>query len=659
MGLGLESCRNIICANDISLLNFLNDKIQSREWLSEFVRVPPFLSSMKGRTSEDVARMLDGAGEMIIQEADSCGGYGTYLIRNEDHFEVGQDRYLVSKYLEMPQSVNIHVIVDRYHVHLFPISIQIIEVIEGRLLFRGSDFFAGGIADPVRDVIFSMAEEIGERLRAIGYRGVAGIDMVISRGAVYVTEINPRFQASTPLLNDSLGEGVSMQLLNYLAFQDVIVDYDYRELKVSESSYIYYSHDDMERLLYKRWQYSGLPGIEIMDDGFDPSADSEELTYMFRVGFHSKIAEVTDYSGQTVLDSVRIDGLHGMFEESPLEYKISILNQGIVIDPDIGREYFREGVFSSIDIRISGLYVNCPVGIQYNELSPFMLTRRSGKFIMTHYGEDIGEAEIFTPERTIAEEMTPNGVAVRDVILLAIDRLRIRYEPRCMFASMGKGCRFCEEDRITRSFDPEDVKSAYDMCRNLDYDHLMIGGGTGASWNKIMAIASYVRSKEPRKQISLMSVPPPRDILPRLKESGITDVSFNIEIFNPDLALEIMPGKGAIPRETYLEILEEAVSVFGRGKVRSMVLLGFDDDSTLYSGVERLCSIGVIPVLSIFRPMPGTPLENRLPPGNQWISDVYRSCESICSRYELFLGPPCDRCQNNVVALPIDNPFCR
>ena len=255
--------------------------------------------------------------------------------------------------------------------------------------------------------------------------------------------------------------------------------------------------------------------------------------------------------------------------------------------------------------------------------------------------------------------MTPSGSAVSDIILLATDRLRIRYEPRCIFASIGKGCRFCEEEHIVRAFNTADVMYAYDLCRGLNHDHLMIGGGTGQSWERIIKITSYVRSMEPTKPISLMSVPPPVDILQDLKGSGITDVSFNIEIFDQDLAKEIMPGKGTIPRETYFRTLKSAVSIFGKGNVRSMIMLGFDDKETICSGVERLCSIGVIPVLSIFRPMPGTPLENRLPPENRWVCEVYRECESICSGYGLFIGPPCEKCQNNVVALPIYNPFRR
>jgi len=111
-------------------------------------------------------------------------------------------------------------------------------------------------------------------------------------------------------------------------------------------------------------------------------------------------------------------------------------------------------------------------------------------------------------------------------------------------------------------------------------------------------------------------------------------VSFNIEIFDEKLSKLMMPGKGDIPRESYFESLRAAVRIFGEGNVRSIIVIGFDSMDSLTSGVERLCSIGVQPVLSIFRPISGTPLDMSAPPEFSFIKEAYLRCQKYAKNLE-------------------------
>jgi len=130
-------------------------------------------------------------------------------------------------------------------------------------------------------------------------------------------------------------------------------------------------------------------------------------------------------------------------------------------------------------------------------------------------------------------------------------------------------------------------------------------------------------------------------------------MAFNIEIFDRALASQYMPGKGTIPLERYISALTEAVYLMGRqGNVRSMLLVGFDSKGTLLEGVKKLCEIGVQPMLSVFRPMPGTPLEKMLPPRLQDTLEIFNRASDICRQYGLTLGPSCSDCQNNTLSLP-------
>lgn len=148
---------------------------------------------------------------------------------------------------------------------------------------------------------------------------------------------------------------------------------------------------------------------------------------------------------------------------------------------------------------------------------------------------------------------------------------------------------------------------------------------------------------------------PPEDIshIYDYYQLGLNEVAFNIEIYDRRIAAQLMPGKGKIPLTQYMNALEESTKYFGRtGNVRSMLIVGLERENSLLTGVKDLCSIGVSPMLSIFRPMPLTKMNHIIPPTNNDIKRIYKTAEKICQQHNLQLGPSCDQCQNNTLSLP-------
>ena len=114
-----------------------------------------------------------------------------------------------------------------------------------------------------------------------------------------------------------------------------------------------------------------------------------------------------------------------------------------------------------------------------------------------------------------------------------------------------------------------------------------------------------------------------------------------------------MPGKGTISREKYLEMLEFATELWGKqGAVRSSFIVGLEPVKSLMEGIRIVCSLGVAPILSVFRPIPGTKGENFAPPTNEELLSIYKKAQSICEEYGLELGPECIPCQNNTLSMP-------
>lgn len=188
------------------------------------------------------------------------------------------------------------------------------------------------------------------------------------------------------------------------------------------------------------------------------------------------------------------------------------------------------------------------------------------------------------------------------------------------------------------------------------FNHFLIGGGSeprSIEPENILKIVKHIREKS-EKNIYVMSLPPQNlQVLKDYYEAGVTEIGFNIEIFDPQMATLYMPGKSKLSRQEYIQALKEATRFWKtKGKVRSLIIVGLEPEASLLNGIQTLCEIGVMPILSVYRPIPGTATENIVPPSNRYLRELYKKATDICHRYSLHLGPDCPACQNNTLSLP-------
>ena len=253
--------------------------------------------------------------------------------------------------------------------------------------------------------------------------------------------------------------------------------------------------------------------------------------------------------------------------------------------------------------------------------------------------------------------VTKNGIPYGRIAYLSTDRLRIKHEPSCEFKKAGVGCGFCSIPLSKISFDDVDIEEVINyLVPEPEYRHILIGGGSGEitqEYKHVLFVANLVRNANPNLPIYLMSIPPTNvQILQKYKEAGITEVAFNIEIWDRKLAEQIMPGKGKISLETYMNTLKASTKLWGtNGNVRTALIVGLNDQNLLIEGVKTLCKNGIQPMLSVFRPMPKTKMESLVPLSNSNLLDTYLVTQDICKKYGLTLGPSCDACKNNMLAI--------
>lgn len=504
-------------------------------------------------------------------------------------------------------------------------------------------------------------------MRNMGYRGVCGIDYMLTQNKLLFLEVNARFQSSTFLLNRLLlkEQLPSVHELNIMAFEhekcpiDSFTKFDHPQsfFTVMGNHIPNWYSDDNDK----------LPKVidTIIRDGFSSKSKTTVDAYLFRALVNRNLGWLNPDNELNIAPNIRPDSKQWekeILSNSLLKLKISILNQGVRISPNaitamqkLG--YMREGVFQSVDLFFpNGLVINAPCKTEFSELSPYYIEYSGSSYVLMYNDELLTEIS-FDVVDTYSQRVATNGTLYRQAAFLATDRLRIHHQFRCIFKEQNQGCKFCNIKLKEGNFSLSDVFEIIDFyLQNVKFNHFLIGGGSGSEMKEIqniVAIAQHIR-KQSSKPIYAMCLPPKNvSVLYDYKNAGINEIGFNIEFFDREIAKKLMPGKGAIPLSQYENAFIEAVKIWNsKGNVRSMMVLGLESLDSFYSGVEWLCTLGVMPIISIFRPMRNMYMKDALPICNEKIKKIYDNLLEITAKYNLKPGPSCIYCQNNTLSMP-------
>lgn len=680
-----ELKENIVCLNTNKTLKLLNDKITTRLWMSKYMPVLPYvLLAGKDCHFINIKKYFSNYTQFVIQDTNSSGGLGTFLMNNENYEDVfsqleKEKLYLVSYYVTPSFSTNVHILVADEDIIVFPGSVQIIEEYKNNLIYSGADFVNYKyIKKEYKDVIYSYAKQIGSLLKGIGYKGICGIDFLVNNDRIYFVEINPRFQASTILLNLALNDvGLpSIQELQVCAFNGakIFMVHLLEQLDVEYSLYKYKkeycdnTHQYLEKLILLE---ESLETQYLLYDGCLKTNYNDE-TYLYQVIWKRHISSCGKDGILHLHPNVPfqhfIDDVLPLTQtpESLMHLKIALLNQGVRILPEANSAIgisggYNESVFNSLDlILFHYLRINAPVNINLCSISPFAIGYQKQKYILYYYSREICEIELEF-SKSIENLKTQNGIPYKLIAFISGDRLRIKPEPRCFFKTQGQGCMFCPGNKSSssnNSFDLLDIKEVIDYCvAHENFRHILIGGGSAdpsTDENNILPVVEYIRSKT-NKPIYLMCLPPNNiNYVDKYIEAGITEIAFNIELFDRGIALEYMPGKGRISLEEYIAKLERATCLISqKGNVRTMLMAGLEKKENTLSAIKLLAEKGIQPMISIYRPTPNNKLSYIVQPSNEDLYSLYQEAMSICQQYDLFLGPSCPSCQNNTLAITL------
>lgn len=669
--------QHLTALNDPDLITLLDNKLNTREWLKDSVTLPPY-AVYKGKniSYEQLHSMFPDVTDYVIQAEYSCGGSGTWLFNSFNEIEVLKklevnSSYTITPYFKYNISLNIHLIIYEKEIILMPPSVQIVSQKTGAFLYKGADFLMyQKLPELLRRQLDDASLAIGKRLQHIGYLGVCGIDFIATNQDLYFMEINPRFQSSTFLINKAYsqtGNPLSIQELHIDAFKNAKCSYEIPGINIDYSFYSYSKQEHCNLQLRKLWELqTSLPDeVECIDDDLNWNYKLENDTYLYKAVFNYNITALSPDCCCRIAPNIDIENTQLQIPtDDMIQLKLMLLNHGIRLTAPVKEQLVLCGgpnyeEFYALDITLRNhIHISVPYMTRISALSPFQVKLdERGRFIL-YFWDDLLEEISIRLNDDLGEQCTQNGWKYNQIAYLGIDRLRVYHRTGCYFKSNDVGCRFCDIEKSSKLLNQEDIMEVIDAYHNHSaIKHYMIGGGSNcpsSNFNSILELARYIKEME-HKPIYLMSLPP-QDIslLSRLKEAGITEVSFNLEVFDRTFAKEYMPGKASISLDVYEKAFKESVKLWGKtGNVRSIFIVGLEPLQSLLKGIEFVCRLGVSPILSLFKPIEETPLSHLLPPSDEEILKLYHLTKKLCDSYGIEMGPSCPQCEDNTFKLTL------
>jgi radical SAM protein (TIGR04043 family) len=285
---------------------------------------------------------------------------------------------------------------------------------------------------------------------------------------------------------------------------------------------------------------------------------------------------------------------------------------------------------------IEGVQTTVPTNAGYVADSPYALRGEDdGSWGVYRDGERLAAAAL-APRPKYYDLTTADGIPYHQIALLHLDSMASTVLQTCAYWGNADQCGFCgigvtlAAGRTIAKKTPAMLAEVAVAARDLDgaVDATLTTGSTATPDRGAMYVA---RCGEAVKQAAGLPVqvqfepPSDLDVIDRVADLGIDSVGIHVETFDPAVLARVAPGKARWGIEAYFSAWERAVTAFGPGQVSTYVILGMgEDEQTTVDGCKRAIDMGVYPFVVPLRPVPGSLMEDLLPPPREAVEAVYR-----------------------------------
>jgi hypothetical protein len=301
----------------------------------------------------------------------------------------------------------------------------------------------------------------------------------------------------------------------------------------------------------------------------------------------------------------------------------------------------------------------------------------------------------FEPRPAWMDRKTSDGFPMEQAgIGLHADMAVVNVAPGCEFFlhkidGVGMRCSFCaygapdertahlgqvagsvDVPQLTLRRMQETLRAAVE---DREIRHIYLVGGSltdpRQEAERFVQVARAVQAMDLRIPVTLGSGALPVDCLEQFKrESLVSNVCFNLEVWSEPLFQKVCPGKNRyIGYWQWIESLEAAVALWGRGRVYTAMVAGIELEpehgftweraaELAIEGAEDLCARGIIPIYSLYWPAGGKTHPQYLSRLRSYFETVNQAYQNIRRQHGLSFSPEfvCHRCSYMQIECDLD-----
>jgi biotin synthase-related radical SAM superfamily protein len=247
---------------------------------------------------------------------------------------------------------------------------------------------------------------------------------------------------------------------------------------------------------------------------------------------------------------------------------------------------------------IKGIPVSLPISSQYVSRSPYILEEEGGQYLI--FKDEKAVCPVHFIERPkFYDHSTEEGIPYPKIALLhGKDCLATSVIQTCTYWHSSERCRFC----------------------GIELSH---SSPCAAAIKKATGLPIHVQFCPPSNMEGLYE----------LRDAGVDTVGIHIESFDFETLSQVAPAKAAMGFERFEKAWKMAVEIFGPNQVSSFLIAGLGEkrDSIIW-GSQFLADLGVYPFVVPLRPIPGSLMENHLPPDPEEMKRIYEEVACILKR---------------------------
>lgn len=196
-----------------------------------------------------------------------------------------------------------------------------------------------------------------------------------------------------------------------------------------------------------------------------------------------------------------------------------------------------------------------------------------------------------------------DDVTIIPTLLHAPNQAFVNLYDECIY-----NCAFCptpvlqDDQRKNRDVD-EAAGLVLEAAEDDNFESVAITSGVLASprqtLDDMISVVEKVRSVLPDVDIGVEPYVDCREDLQRLRDAGATEIKINIESYDREIFEKICPE---LNYDIILEMLGEAVRIFGPGRVATNIIIGLgESNENVVQGIEHFAGMGVVPGLRVLR----------------------------------------------------------